>query len=812
MAGQSLPNPPLNLLDNSSVFPSPEDLLLGFSPNPPLNLLDNSPIPSPENPPPGTPPNPPPDDEPGEIQEPPLYSPWTARWESRDNPVFIWENTIHTGLAPEFPRIDDPVQYLDTYSLTNLLISLQPRPSNEELDILFRTESYQSEKLLGMLTWQATSLHRWVNFSPGQIGPMSGGHLPGDVGEVAEALANAYDLNKIRVDESRWFRFMQKRRWYDWIETAPPGKNQGRTWSVDNPRVWRELSICLELVDRMLKALIEDKNEAAPWGEVVPPILGERPFRHALVILSYRMEQRIAQINGKPCEYDHIPQLSRSQWRQRLSEILATHLWGFIDDHSGSEARDICPTGYNFTSITLLTCSRLDTLMNTQLTIAERCAAQVNVSVSILHELCHAIFSRRFQNYLPPRVYRGQVNRPKPTEPYVDCEGITELGHNMEHRFFGGSLSYLPIEASISLAFISHEIPNVLRKEYNGIPGDWQNVGAIIRGCFTPASWTSKLLSEAFWKDVNIPQKSANYFHRPFTFTNSSVNVGDRPRYWGEVQVDPDALGAFSTISETDKMVVRTWNERKALWKDFRGGWYEFEKFKWKASPWSRVPYVININNFANAFAERDEIKCARIATRLANIVNWGADQNVFLGYMPQNDSDLTPSWIFHCIATPIRLTELKRRTTHSSWSYSTYPSRRASAGGHRGTICLGMNGKTEIDSCPPSVFYNQILDTGRMEDGFTQFDYLELAVSVVTEIARYAPAYFNWVGAIVAAYHALVADREAIQARTPNSHQVRWASNWPFKIPTYDEHFGRFRLNEFSAMAWDENRNLVFQ
>ncbi len=55
--------------------------------------------------------------------------------------------------------------------------------------------------------------------------------------------------------------------------------------------------------------------------------MGEPPFRDALVLLSYRMEQWIAEINGKPCEYDHIPQLSRSQWIRRLHEILGTHLW-----------------------------------------------------------------------------------------------------------------------------------------------------------------------------------------------------------------------------------------------------------------------------------------------------------------------------------------------------------------------------------------------------------------------------------------------------------------------------------------------------
>ncbi|KAI1305100.1 hypothetical protein F5Y03DRAFT_406644 [Xylaria venustula] len=191
----------------------------------------------------------------------PPHSPWTERWPKREDPTFGWNNTAHTGLAPELPRVDDAIRYLDT-SFAGDLIGPQATPSNRELDILFRTESFQTENLFGMLTWQAITLNRWVNFSPDQIGPMSGGHLPSDVGDSLEASTRVYDQNKIKVDESRWFRFIKKQRWYDWLETSPPGSVPGRVWSVDDPKIWNELGICLELVDRMFKALIEDKNDS----------------------------------------------------------------------------------------------------------------------------------------------------------------------------------------------------------------------------------------------------------------------------------------------------------------------------------------------------------------------------------------------------------------------------------------------------------------------------------------------------------------------------------------------------------------------
>ncbi|KAI1181426.1 hypothetical protein F5B17DRAFT_452462 [Nemania serpens] len=116
----------------------------------------------------------------------PPASPWAERFPSflpdgsaRNSSFLTWNSSRHSGVAPEIPRIDDPVHYLDISSVH----PYPTAPSDEDLDKLFRTEQFQRR------TWEAATLNRWVQFSP-QFGVMSGGHLLSDVGEYAKACAD----------------------------------------------------------------------------------------------------------------------------------------------------------------------------------------------------------------------------------------------------------------------------------------------------------------------------------------------------------------------------------------------------------------------------------------------------------------------------------------------------------------------------------------------------------------------------------------------------------------------------------------------
>ncbi|KAI0506387.1 hypothetical protein F5B22DRAFT_650777 [Xylaria bambusicola] len=796
-----------------------------YSPSPPKEA-------SPEDP------SEPESQQPEETERPLAYSPWTARWDAQKGPRFTWKNTIHTGLAPEVPRIDDPVHYLDTGFTADPSYASKPLPNSEDLDILFRTENYQISKLFGLRTWQAAGLFRWVNFDPDRFGPMSGGHLPSDVGANADAIAQVYDRAKIRVDESQWFGFLQKRRWYDWVETIPPGKVQGsRIWSVNDPKVWKELSICFELVNRMFNALIEDRSEAGmldsdvsaletilfgridTWGNAIPPEYPHQcTYDDARVLLSYRMEQHLAAVTGKPCQYDDMRQMSKSQWRKRLEEILGTHLWSFImDTRDDADAWDHCLKGSNFTSITLINCDTLDHLMNTPLTIAERCAIQVHLSSTIVHELCHAIFAGRFQNYLPFPKYKGKKNVLLPPEPYLDCQGISELGHTMEQQFFGGTSNLArPPMTTVCLGSVTFRVPNLSLKDYRGLPGAWSRPNAPIIGHQIPASWTSKLLAEAFWSDNSIPQKSASFFHRPFTFTNQTF-VSTSAVELGEVIVDEEKLEPPSTTSRTDMMIVKTWWEREEIYYNIRGEWWQDEHSKWKQSPWGCEKYMVGLYDFADAFAKKDVIRCGQISILLTHIANWSVDQGTFQECMPSDNRDLSPVWVFHCIgllmmaAIPIRFAPVRiTRKKREDFVYSTYPSREAMAAGHENTIKIPFNSINEGDDVPSSTFYNQIRGTGEKHD-FTQMDYLELAVQTLSDVLSYAPAYWSWANALMQAYHSLKADREEMQELLREAHPFSWAPTWPFKIPPYDKRVGRFKDDGFHRLTWNRDGDLVY-
>lgn len=182
---------------------------------------------------------------------------------------------IHSGIAPEFPRLH-PKLYAD-------LPINQGRPqSGEEIDLLFRTETFQRSIFRGLESWQAGSLMQQVRFSS-QTGFVPGGHRAADYGEVEnlpspgpgpremrEDIAfRIYNAERIQVDESKWFSFLRRDRWLDLDQPEP--LLGGNNWSVDNPQVWEFLSIQLELANRIINALIVDRHVLLVIKSPFPP-------------------------------------------------------------------------------------------------------------------------------------------------------------------------------------------------------------------------------------------------------------------------------------------------------------------------------------------------------------------------------------------------------------------------------------------------------------------------------------------------------------------------------------------------------------
>lgn len=68
-----------------------------------------------------------------------------------------------------------------------------------------------------------------------------------------------YRLEELKVDEDSWLPFFKKDRWFS--TAADDSVLTGKFWSVDDPVVWKELRVVLELANRLLTALIKDKHE-----------------------------------------------------------------------------------------------------------------------------------------------------------------------------------------------------------------------------------------------------------------------------------------------------------------------------------------------------------------------------------------------------------------------------------------------------------------------------------------------------------------------------------------------------------------------
>ncbi len=199
-------------------------------------------------------------------------SPWAQRYQynTGGRHPLIEDEEIHSGIAPELPRLH-PKYYADAPSRDTL------NPTKLQLDTLFLTEAFQRNYFRGLESWQNATFMRYVWFS-NQSGILSGGHREADYGPVDGSMAvdptnitgslvnekkedialKIFHSERIQVDETKWFTFLKKDRWYDTVKPVPV--LGGANWSVDNPKVWEVLSISLELVDRILKALLADRH------------------------------------------------------------------------------------------------------------------------------------------------------------------------------------------------------------------------------------------------------------------------------------------------------------------------------------------------------------------------------------------------------------------------------------------------------------------------------------------------------------------------------------------------------------------------
>ncbi|KAI0902924.1 hypothetical protein F4823DRAFT_569205 [Ustulina deusta] len=748
-------------------------------------------------------------------------SPWADRFPIGDC-TFISENTNHSLLAPECPRINDPKYYDQDPIFTNA----HPQ-SYEDIDKLLWSEKTQREKLFGLQTWQVAALHRYLRFSP-DTGFLSGGHrpadarmtglpfahistlrpslpLPGlrawpaDMGTNEERNFRVYQRERIKVDETPWFPFLRKDRWFDWTHVSPDfTQPPGRTWSVDDPKVWEVLSIILELVNRILQALIRDKHEGDYWENYVDQ-LGSPPSANATVLLSYPTEQKISHNRGEPfCVWDFIVTKTSKEWSDRLITLLSSLVWTFQELGSVEAITYPLPEfdgrHWPYTAIILLNLRNFETMLKPNLALGELCTMQVNSAITVVHELMHAILQARYLNddYVGNLLDYKRTGNTAAEEPFLDGEGIAEAGHYMEQLFFGGCEIRYPLSSSqndnntLPLTSTFTEWPWAWSGQRTAPTGAFLQDGHIGRAYHIPLTWISKMLSESFWQDPAFPNKSERFFHRNTIFM-IEYEITDRSAK--KIKPKIQDLRSLPYSYPEDAKVREAWDERSELWENYRAPWYDRVNEEWEGSPWSSLFKRRTLYEFMDAFSKKDLLTCYKAGTTLARQTRDSRPSR----FIQHKHSSY---WMWYVIgllmlaSIPIHHKNLERVPSSVHWTTEVAPSREAAAAGHAHIVHVNpdngiMEGHVSISR---RKFYNQIRYQGRQITNYTQLDYLELIDDVIELITSLdAVVHVNFLDAINTAKQALLADRQDMVAKYGVAHVSRWASDWFFNIPAYN-------------------------
>ncbi|KAI1422317.1 ceramidase-domain-containing protein [Xylaria sp. FL1777] len=746
-------------------------------------------------------------------------SPWADRFPA-PRCIFISENTNHSFLAPEFPRIDDP-KYYDREPLS----SDKPPQNNADIDKIMFTEKIQRKELFNLQTWQAASLNRSIRFSP-STGFISGGHRPadgrktefsfvfsfpnpavytpnvpfagfrawpGNLESNEEAHLRIYQRERINVDEKKWFPFLRKDRWFDWIHVTPEyDRPPGRTWSVDDPNIWENLSVSLELLQTMLYGRMD-------YWDNHTDHFGNPPSPDASVLLSLATEQMMSRNRGEPtCRWDEILTRTSEHWGHRLVHLLSSLIWSFQDIGSVEGFTQSRPflngRQWPYNSIIIINTQDLEVMEKTNLALEERCKLQVNCAIIILHELMHALLEGRYLNddYGGNMLDHNRSGEFEFDEPYLNGDGIAEAGHYAEHLFFGGCNTPYPRDRYLPIASVIMEWPWPWYDGESAPNSAFLQDGNINRAYHVPAAWFCKIMAESFWRDPTFTRKSDNFFHRNAIFVMEyETRSGYRCKPKGPTVQD---LRLLPYKYPEDERVVEDWNERNRIWENHRASWYPRASNEWEVTLWSDLNSRRQIARFADAFSKKDLTKCLLAATEMTSRVR-DSRRSTFMRDMPVQYKE-SCLWVWYLIgllmmaSIPINYMNLKRESASKfEWTTEIAPSREAAAAGHANMVHIVPDNVDEEDEVKirHRKFFNQIKQPDTEIHMHTQLDYLELiddVINLITTINGVVEAKF--LDAITAAAKDLDADRQNIVENYRVGHASRWASGWFFKYPVH--------------------------
>ncbi|KAI0509283.1 hypothetical protein F5B22DRAFT_617389 [Xylaria bambusicola] len=669
------------------------------------------------------------------------------------------------------------------------------------------------ENFTGMEFWKFGPLNRYVKFSD-RTGFIPGGHrklAPAHgVQQIAQLIA---EREMIVPDENSWFSFFKKDRWYNGDYNEPLLNSQ--PWSIDHPLVKLNLSIALELANRMLSALIQEQHPFINtllfgyigfWATVSdllkPGSADHDKYTYHIVLLSYARYQE-DESTCDPALKDYMEKAmarSPNEHKARLETLLRTQKWGFeaMEDHTEAITFDAHDYIITFNSF------QLTALLDPEITLAERCVKLVHIAVTILHELCHSVTRRRVETDVSRSPGQNYV------EPWLDFGSSSEIGNAFEQAVFGG------VQCTANTSW-RNRVPLAIHTRT--WPSPWADLGfsdstdRLVRGnsdfdngrvyrrTLLPAEYSSKLLSEEFWKNQAIPRKSDKFFHRNPIFVSKSIRGPEHyrgmRRKWSEIlkPVEIDSGVDVDALSPSEQDMVFEWRRNEYLWNRSREKWYDSEFAVWSRTPWARRSVRHQIASFKYAYQKRDLALCSMTAGHLAH------------DYIPYNDATTRQKYldlvtrspektIFHMIgllmlaAIPIRYFTKKLQARGDAITGVSVLTPSSAAAG------LPIIRK-DIETWRPkrvieeSYFYDTITSPGEESpDRFGHLGYLDVVRLIIQHLAlKGIPVSTPWLNEILRVEKSQREIRKITDSIVaPGFHAyATWSGNWDFELPQYD-------------------------
>ncbi|KAK3307400.1 uncharacterized protein B0T15DRAFT_177191 [Chaetomium strumarium] len=568
----------------------------------------------------------------GNAPQRPPPSPWLQKF-GRPHGTVIHSgqsNLRHSGLAPMFPQLD-PTCHADSLPSDPI-----PRPPDHELDELFTTERTQIDANLGLTTWEMGTLHEHL------VNGWPGGHRSDDP-PMPHILEQGYGVD---VDEDLWHPVFAKGKWYDFrvpildrkfLSGSLDGIAPDDVWSVDVPRVWKELRVPLELANRWLRHMAkgrwlnhvvhEDREEwmqATPRPSFVPPpgyspSPGEANQEQFEPSLGPNGKPWRIPARGKVTDYD-----SDVTLMEIANRLRSKHIWTFVDDGHHKKDGDDSDELYGRTIreynrdeeppqgtphperprpviVTYIHVSPLRVLLNPASTLSERCHSTWCLAMTILHELMHAINAATHDSW-----------RDMGFEPFYGNEWASELGQSAINSFFGGDVSEAPkIQTpgkpghKYGLATVDFPAPPGVESliAINNVPVI--HLGQVTQTYPLPTAWVSSTLLQSFYETA-AQKYGLAAFQAPKLFASRKVWRGFYFRvHRAQPLPNPSSLVAPSTAADPglSQPLRDTHNAllaRRRVYDRIRP-WYPSEYYRWQLTPYANVACRAIIKKFSAA-------------------------------------------------------------------------------------------------------------------------------------------------------------------------------------------------------------------